>query len=102
MFSRTFSDPVRTSSAQEDGTAPLVAGRKVVRTRMVVDLPAPFGPRNPTSSPGATWKWMWSTARTGPYFLHRFWALMACSLMASLGDAAQPAFLWYGAGKGCR
>jgi hypothetical protein len=50
---------------------PLVAGRNVVRMRMVVDLPAPFGPRNPTSSPGATSKWMWSTARTGPYFLTR-------------------------------
>ena len=30
------------------------AGMKQERIRMVVDLPAPLGPRNPTISPGAT------------------------------------------------
>ncbi len=33
---------------------PLVAGKYVVRMRIVVDLPAPFGPRKPTNSPWAT------------------------------------------------
>src|SRR3712207_949532 len=33
---------------------PEVGGSNVVNIRSVVDLPAPFGPRNATSSPGAT------------------------------------------------
>src|SRR5438552_233910 len=44
---------------------PLDAGSQVVRMRMQVDLPAPFGPRKPTSSPARTWKETSSTARTG-------------------------------------
>ena len=50
-------ESVITSKPQTRAT-PLVAGRNVVRMRMVVDLPAPLGPRKPTSSPGATWKSM--------------------------------------------
>jgi hypothetical protein len=34
---------------------PLGASRPRIR-RMVVDLPAPFGPRNPVTRPGRTWK----------------------------------------------
>ena len=30
--------------------------------RIVVDLPAPFGPRNPVTRPGLTWKSIPSTA----------------------------------------
>ena len=35
---------------------------------MVVDLPAPFGPRNPRTSPRATEKLIPSTAVNGPNF----------------------------------
>ena len=45
---------------------PLLAGRKVVRMRSVVDLPAPLRPKKPTSSPGAISNEMLSTAATGP------------------------------------
>ena len=34
--------------------------------RMVVDLPAPFGPRNPVTIPGLTWKSIPSTAVVSP------------------------------------
>src|SRR5205085_7339855 len=51
---------------------PLVAGRYVVRMRMVVVLPAPLGPRKPTISPWATPKVMSETANTGPKYLVRF------------------------------
>src|SRR5258708_22818881 len=34
--------------------------------RMVVDLPAPFGPRKPSTSPRSTVNEMWSPARLGP------------------------------------
>ncbi len=34
--------------------------------RMVVDLPAPFGPRNPVTEPGAMVKLMPSTAVLSP------------------------------------
>src|SRR4051812_117660 len=39
---------------------------KPVIMRMVVDLPAPFGPRKPSTSPRSTLKEMPSTARIGP------------------------------------
>src|SRR6266542_6212197 len=38
---------------------------------IVVVLPAPFGPRSPTTSPGATWNKIPSTAETAPYDLRR-------------------------------
>ena len=37
--------------------------------RIVVDLPAPFGPRNPVTRPGRAVKLTWSTAVNSPYFL---------------------------------
>ena len=43
-------------------TSPLVGGRKPVTTRMVVDFPAPLGPRNPRTSPLFTVKERSSTA----------------------------------------
>src|SRR4030095_16350741 len=46
--------------------APEVGGMKPVIMRMVVDLPAPFGPRKPSTSPRSTLKEMPSTARLGP------------------------------------
>src|SRR5262249_51392781 len=51
--------------------APLVAGRNVVRMRIVVVLPAPLRPSRPTISPRVTLKLMWSTASTGPKYLVR-------------------------------
>ena len=38
-------------------------------TRMVVDLPAPLGPRNPVTRPGWAEKETWSTAVYRPCFL---------------------------------
>src|SRR5262245_59733402 len=41
--------------------------------RMVVVLPAPLGPRKPTTSPRSTSKVTPSMAITGPKYLVRFW-----------------------------
>ena len=48
-------------------TEPPIGFRSVVITRIVVVLPAPFGPSRPNTSPGATSKLTSSTARTGPH-----------------------------------
>jgi len=48
---------------------PLVGFNKVLRSRIVVVLPAPFGPRRPKTSPLATSKVTWSTAVNCPNFL---------------------------------
>src|SRR5687768_7553473 len=45
---------------------PDLGGMKPVIMRMVVDLPAPLGPRKPSTSPRSTAKEMPSTARLGP------------------------------------
>src|SRR4051812_35396041 len=45
---------------------PSVGGMKPVIMRMVVDLPAPFGPRKPSTSPRSTVNEMPSTARFAP------------------------------------
>ena len=44
-------------------TVPAVGGMKPVIMRMVVDLPAPFGPRKPSTSPRSTENETSSTAR---------------------------------------
>src|SRR5690554_2491238 len=46
---------------------------------MVVDLPAPFGPRSPNDSPGATSNEMPSTAAKSWYFLTRLSAVITGS-----------------------
>ena len=46
---------------------PAVGGDTQPIMRIVVDLPAPFGPRNPNASPGSTVKAMSSTATKSPY-----------------------------------
>ena len=51
--------------AGDPGGAAL-AGMKQARMRMVVDLPAPFGPRKPTIWPGATSKETSRIAATAP------------------------------------
>src|SRR5580658_6151329 len=50
---------------------PSVGGRKQVRMRMVVVLPAPLGPRKPTICPLSTSKEMLSTATVRAYRLVR-------------------------------
>ena len=50
-------------------TAPDVAGVRPTRIRIVVDLPAPLGPRKPVTRPGSARKVTWSTAVKPPYFL---------------------------------
>jgi hypothetical protein len=47
--------------------------------RIVVDLPAPFGPRKPVTLPGSTSKVRPSTARTAPYSFvsPRTWIMLA-------------------------
>ena len=47
-------------------------------TRMVVDLPAPFGPTKPVTRPGVTVKVMPSRARVGPNRLRRPVTSMVC------------------------
>ena len=43
-------------------SVPSVTGETHPIIRIVVVLPAPFGPRKPNDSPGATSKSTWSTA----------------------------------------
>jgi len=50
-------------------TVPLVGRSSPAIIRMVVDLPAPFGPRNPVTTPGSTTKLSPSTAVLSPYRL---------------------------------
>ena len=54
---------------------------------MVVDLPAPFGPRNPVTSPGSTRNDRPSTATVAPYFFVRLLASIM-SFSAPLVDAS--------------
>src|SRR6266536_1035278 len=60
---------------------PEVGRARPSRTRMVVDFPAPFGPRNPVTRPGASRTVRSSTAVTVPYRLVS--ASMAMVLMAA-------------------
>src|SRR5690625_6735481 len=52
-------------------TVPVVGPWSPRRHRMVVDLPAPFGPRNPEMAPSGTVKLNPSTAVTWPYRFER-------------------------------
>src|SRR6266480_5232738 len=61
-------------------TLPALGGMKPVIMRIVVDLPAPLGPRNPSTSPFPTSKETPSTARFGPKDLLRFSTLITASL----------------------
>ena len=55
-------------------TVPCVGRSRPMIMRIVVDLPAPFGPRKPVTRPGCTVNVMPSTAVLGPYLLVRPWA----------------------------
>ncbi|CFW38173.1 Uncharacterised protein [Bordetella pertussis] len=61
-----------TSSWPSSLTEPVVAGSCPPTMLKVVDLPAPLGPINASSSPAARSKLMSSTARTPPNALLRF------------------------------
>src|SRR5271154_5286922 len=52
-------------------TVPLSGRSRPAIIRIVVDLPAPFGPRNPVTTPGCTTKLKPSTAVLSPYRLVR-------------------------------
>jgi hypothetical protein len=52
--------------------SPSVGGRRVEMMDIVVDLPAPLGPRRPNTSPLFTSKLMPSTAAIFPKFLYKF------------------------------
>src|SRR5207247_10842858 len=64
------SDSVSTSNPPTLALPPDAASRPQ-RIRMVVDLPAPLGPRNPKISPLRTLSEMWSTATKSPNRLIR-------------------------------
>ena len=51
-----------TTSAPQMRAVPALGGMKPASIRMVVDLPAPLGPRKPSTSPRATVKDTSSTA----------------------------------------
>src|SRR4029077_6629711 len=57
-------------------TVPSLGGRYPVIIRILVDLPAPLGPRNPRTSPLATVNVMLSTASFGPKLLVSFSTLI--------------------------
>ena len=65
----------RTWGPCTSGSSPFTVNVPEVRSevppimRMVVDLPAPFGPSSPKDSPEATSKEIVSTARRSPYVL---------------------------------
>ena len=54
--------------------SPLSGSRKPVSIFIVVDFPAPFGPRKPTTSPLCTLKLILSTATNSPNDFFKFFA----------------------------
>src|SRR5246127_3419268 len=68
MLRRTVSRSV-TTSCPATLAVPEVGSARVHRILIVVDLPAPFGPRKPKVSPAATSKSMPRTASISPYLL---------------------------------
>ena len=85
--------PSSTTSCPATRALPEVGGSSVVSMWTVVDLPAPFGPRNPYTSPVATRMSMPSTAR-GPFLNSRTRSVVsiaAVSLMA--GEASRGSFV---------
>ena len=62
----------RTMSKPLTRAVPEVGGTSVVNMRMSVDLPAPFGPSSPNTSPCSTEKFSASTATKSPKRLVKF------------------------------
>src|ERR1043166_6760961 len=74
-------------------TVPSEGGMKPVIMRMVVDLPAPLGPRKPRTSPRATVKEILLTANFELKALVRFWTrikdLLSPALSSKGGEGEQ-------------
>src|SRR5208282_328234 len=71
MFWRTASGS-RLTSYPATNARPALGLSSPHNMRMVVDLPAPFGPRNPNTSPLRTVRLSWSTATKSPKRLVSF------------------------------
>src|SRR6185437_9170757 len=71
-----ISGPYRSGSSPRMLSSPAVRVETAPIIRMVVDLPAPLGPRSPKDSPASTSKLMPSTAGKSLYFLTRSAAVM--------------------------
>jgi hypothetical protein len=72
-------------------TRPVLGWSSPAIIRMVVDLPEPFGPRNPVTIPGWTTKFNPSTASLVPYRLLRFsTSIMMIAFQALVGDMPRP------------
>lgn len=79
---------------------PLVGRSRVVSMFMVVDFPAPFGPRKAKISPAVTEKEMWSTAVKPLKIFVKFVTFMIFSkAMVILG---WDSYSNYGAGVQCK
>src|ERR1700721_760115 len=102
MLRRTVSRS-ETTSWPATLAVPEVGSARVHRILIVVDLPAPFGPRKPKVSPAATSKSMPRTASISPYLL-----VSALTEIADVTLACPPPLLrrqrrGYGTGPGgCR
>src|SRR5437016_14267976 len=73
-----------TTSMPATRATPAVGVSSVHSIEIVVDLPAPFGPRNPKISPARTSRSMPATATRSPYFLTRPLASITVSVTPSL------------------
>src|SRR3954463_15274421 len=71
-------------------TSPSLGGMKPVIIRMVVLLPAPFGPRKPSTSPFSTVKETPLTATFGPNVFFKFRTLIM------IGDGNPQRYFWCG------
>src|SRR3954452_21120420 len=69
---------------------PLVGRSRPRMMRIVVDLPAPLGPRKPVTTPGGTLKLSRSTATVLPYLLVRSWT--SIMRLPADGGGPDPAF----------
>src|SRR6478736_3839330 len=72
-----------TMSLPPTETLPSVGAMKPVIMRIEVDLPAPFGPRKPSTSPRSTAKDIPSTARFVPKTFTKFSTLIMVTLQNS-------------------
>src|SRR6266704_4114880 len=84
-ISRRASMGCSTISKPPTVTVPSVGGMKPVIIRMVVDLPAPFGPRKPNTSPRSTENDTPSTARFGPNVFTKFSTLIMRFIQILIG-----------------
>src|SRR4051794_5264861 len=71
-------------------TCPRVAGVRPTMMRIVVDLPAPLGPRKPVTRPGLQAKDTSSTARKPPYVLETPSTVIMRPTLHDRTDSAHP------------